>query len=180
VRFAFASTVPASSWMLRKLTLNVLCVSSVSTTETVTQRNSQLSEQRSKGAEMSSVAEMSSLVREVADFAAPSPNWKDRVNAAARVLQLPFGRAKAHYYGEARRVDAEEMDRAREAAEQLREAKLRRKAAEHLAWLNTSIEHLRSVDPEFHSLDVAGLERAVARLGAQCGAVADPSTAEGD
>lgn len=126
---------------------------------------------------MSSAAEMSSLVREVADFAAPSPNWKDRVNAAARVLRLPFGRVKSLYYGDARRIDAEEMDRARAAAEQLREAGLRRKAAEHIAWLNSTIERLRTVDPEFHSVDVVGLERAVARLGSFGSSMADPGAA---
>ena len=122
---------------------------------------------------MSSEAEMSSLVHEVANYLAPSTNWKERVRAAARALNLPFGRAKAHYYHEARRVDAEEMDRARLAAEQLREASLKRKAAEHIAWLSSTIEHLRSVDPEFHSIDVDGLERAVARLGSLGGPVGD-------
>lgn len=127
---------------------------------------------------MSSEAEMSTLVREVANYVAPSANWKERVRAAARVLGLPFGRVKAHYYREARRVEAEEMDRARAAAEQLREASIRRKAAEHIAWLNSTIEHLRTVDPEFHSVDVSGLERAVARLGLSSGAVDHPAAAE--
>lgn len=119
---------------------------------------------------------MTSLVHEVANYLAPSTNWKERVRAAARALQLPFGRAKAHYYREARRVDAEEMDRARAAAEELREASIRRKAQEHIAWLNSTIEHLRQTDEEFHGVDVAGLERAVARLGALGCAVADPKT----
>jgi hypothetical protein len=129
---------------------------------------------------MTSEAEMTSLVHEVANYAAPSSNWKERVRAAARVLKLPFSRVKAHYYREARRVDAEEMDRARVAAEQLREDSIRRKAAEHLAWLNSTIEHLRTVDPEFHSVDVDGLERAVARLGSRCGAMADPGSTDSD
>ena len=127
---------------------------------------------------MSSVAEMSALVREVADYSAPSTNWKERVHAASRVLKLPFGRAKAHYYGEARRVDAEEMDRARAAAEELREAKLRRRSAEHLQWLNATVEHLRQTDEEFHSVDLVGLERAIARLGSLDSAFADPCTTE--
>ena len=143
-----------------------------------------MSELRSKEPEMTSEAEMTALVHEVANYAAPSTNWKERVRAASRVLKLPFGRAKAHYYREARRVDAEEMDRARAAAEELREASIRRKAAEHMAWLNSTIEHLRTVDPEFHSLNVAGLERAVARLGSQCGALdhsrATHTTEEGE
>lgn len=135
-----------------------------------------MSEYRSKEAELSSAAEMTALVREVADSSAPTRNWKDRVHAASRILRLPFGRTKAHYYGEARRVDAEEMDRARAAAEELREARLRKQAGEHLAWLNTTIEHLRQTDEEFHSFNVDGLERALARLGAQCGAVGDTET----
>ena len=138
-----------------------------------------MSEQRSKRPEVTSEAEMTALVREVADHASPSTNWKERVRAAARVLKLPFGRVKAHYYREARRVDAEEMDRARAAACELREQSIRRKASEHIAWLNSTIEHLRTIDPEFHSVDVAGLERAVARLGSFSSTVAD-TCAEGD
>lgn len=121
---------------------------------------------------------MSSLVHEVANYLAPSTNWKERVRAAARALQLPFGRVKAHYYREARRVDAEEMDRARAAAEELREASLRRKAAEHIAWLNSTVERLRQTDEEFHGLDVVGLERAIARLGALGSAVGNSSAAD--
>jgi len=119
---------------------------------------------------------MTSLVHEVANYLAPSTNWKERVRAAARALNLPFGRAKAHYYREARRVDAEEMDRARAKAEELREASIRRKAAEHIAWLNSTIEHLRQTDEEFHGIDVDGLERAVARLGALGGPVGNTET----
>lgn len=127
---------------------------------------------------MTSEAEMTSLVHEVANYAAPSSNWKERVRAAARVLKLPFNRAKAHYYREARRVDAEEMDRARAVAEELREARLRQKAAQHVAWLSATVEHLRQTDEEFHGVDIAGLERAIARLGSQCGPVADPASAD--
>lgn len=121
---------------------------------------------------MTSEAEMSALVHEVAGYAAPSTNWKERVQAAARALKLPFGRVKAHYYREARRVDAEEMDRARAVAEELREADLRRKAAQHIAWLSTTVEHLRQTDEEFHGVDLAGLERAIARMGLPDRAVA--------
>jgi hypothetical protein len=117
-----------------------------------------MSEQRSKETKLSSVAEMSALVREVADFAAPTPNWKDRVNAAARVLRLPFGRAKAHYYGNARRVDAEEMDRARAAARELRERQRIEREHAHLAWLESELGRLRASGEEFHGPHVDGLE----------------------
>lgn len=116
-----------------------------------------MSEYRSKGAELSSSAEMTALVREVADFSAPSPNWKDRVNAAARVLHLPFGRVKAHYYGEARRVDAGEMDRAREAANELREARRLAREREHLAWLECEIARHRASGEELRGPHVDAL-----------------------
>ena len=127
---------------------------------------------------MSSVAEMSAMAHEAADHAALSTNWKDRVQAAARVLDLTFGRAKRFYFGEARRVEAMEMDRARAAIEELREVELRRKAAGHIAWLQSTVEHLRASDPEFHQFDVAGLERALARLGAPGGAVGSSGAAD--
>jgi hypothetical protein len=129
---------------------------------------------------MTSEAEMTALVHEVAGYAAPSTNWKERVHAAARALRLPFGRVKTHYYGEARRVDAGEMDRARAVAEELREAALRRKAAEHVAWLSATVEHLRQTDAEFHSVDLDGLERAIARAGASYGALGNPGPEDHD
>lgn len=79
---------------------------------------------------------------------------------------MSFGRAKRVYFQEVRRVDAEEMDVARAAVEQLREAALQRQSAGHLAWFRSTVEHLRQTDEEFHSFDVAGLERALARAGA--------------
>jgi hypothetical protein len=107
---------------------------------------------------MSSAAEMSALVREVADYGASSTNWKERVNAASRVLKLPFGRAKAHYYGEARRVDAEEMDRARAAARDLREQRRLARENEHLAWLECELARLRASGEDFHGPHMDGLE----------------------
>lgn len=129
---------------------------------------------------MSSVAEMSMLVREVADRSAQSPNWKDRVNAAARVLGLPFGRVKAHYYGEARRVDAEEMDRARAAARELRERERIERENAHLAWLECQIGRLRETGEEFHGPHVDGLEHLLrlARGGDRTVAVSEAAEGE--
>ena len=131
-----------------------------------------MSEQRSERAEMSSAAEMSMLVREVADFAAPSPNWKDRVNAAARVLKLPFNRAKAHYYGEARRVDAEEMDRARAAARELRERQRADRENEHLRWLECEIARHRASGEELRGPHVDGLLDLLRHARGEAGAMA--------
>ena len=127
---------------------------------------------------MSSVAEMSSLVREAAAFGAPaSSNWKERVRAAARVLSIPFGRAKRHYYGEARRVDAEEMDRARAAIRELREAKRRQREQDHLAWLECELGRLRASGEEFHGAHVDGLEHFLRVGRGEAGAMAIPETA---
>lgn len=123
---------------------------------------------------MSSVAEMSALAHEAADFTAPSSNWKDRVQAAARTFGLPFGRTKRFYFGEARRVEAGEMDVARAAVDELREAKLRREAERHIAWLRSTVEHLRQTDEELGGFDVDGLERALSRSGASHGTVGSP------
>ena len=106
-----------------------------------------------------------------ADLTAISSNWKDRVSAAAKVLNLSFGRAKRLYFSEARRVEVEEMDFARTAIEQLREAELNREASVHLGWLRRTVEHLREAGEELDGFDVAGLERALARAGASHRAV---------
>lgn len=129
---------------------------------------------------MSSVAEMSALAHEAADHTALTSNWKDRVHAAARVLQLSFGRAKRLYFREARRVEAGEMDVARAAIEELREAALRRKAADHVNWLRSTVEHLRQTDEEFHQFDVDGFERALSRVGSLGGAMGSAGPAETD
>lgn len=126
---------------------------------------------------MSSDAEMTMMVHEAA-LCAPTSNWKDRVLAAARVLNLPFARAKAFYYREPRRVTAEEMDHARRAIRDLRAQRRERKTAEHLAWLNSTLASLRaSSDPDFHSDDISRLERALARVGALDRPVGDPGEA---
>lgn len=124
---------------------------------------------------MSSDAEMTMMVHEAA-LSAPTSNWKDRVLAAARLLNLPFPRAKAFYYREPRRVTAEEMDNARAAIRDLRAQRRERKTTEHLAWLNSTLASLRaSSDPDFHSDDISRLERVLARVGALDSAVGDPS-----
>ncbi len=121
---------------------------------------------------MSSAVEMNSLVLEAAATAA-SPNWKDRVQAAARVLNLPFARAKAFYYREQRRVTAEEMDNARAAIRQLREQRRTAKHAEHLAWLEGQIGRFRASGEELHGPHVDGLEHLLRMARADRGALAE-------
>jgi hypothetical protein len=129
---------------------------------------------------MSSVGEMHCLVHEAADYTAPTRNWKDRVHAAARAFDLGWERARAFYYRDARRVDAEEMDRARRAIRRLREQARERKNAEHLAWLNSTLAHLRASDPDFHREQIDGLEQVLSRVGALDSAVGSTEPADVD
>jgi hypothetical protein len=133
--------------------------------ETVTRKAKLVHEQRSCEQEMSSALEMASMVQEAAD-AARTSNWKDRVHAAARILGLPFARAKALYYGEYRRLTAEEMDLARLRIQQHREDRLHETHQQHLAWLYDTVAHLHEAGEDVAGFDVGRLERAVARLGA--------------
>lgn len=123
-----------------------------------------MQEQRSYEQEMSSALEMTSMVQEAAD-AARTANWKDRVQAAARILGLPFSRAKAFYYREDRRVTAEEMDLARTRIAQHREDRLHATHQQHLAWLYDTLSQLHAAGEDVAGFDVDRLERAVARLG---------------
>ena len=133
--------------------------------ETVTRKDSLVPEQRSCEQEMSSALEMTSMVQEAAD-AARTANWKDRVQAAARILGLPFARAKAFYYREDRRVTAEEMDLARTRIQQHREDRLHATHQQHLAWLYETVSQLHAAGEDVGSFEVDRLERAIARLGA--------------
>lgn len=124
---------------------------------------------------------MQALMHEAADMTAASPNWKDRVAAAARVFDLQWARAKAFYYGDARRVEAGEMDYARRAIAKLRKQRERQKALAHIAWMRAALEQnsplaagvrgedvLRTV----HALDE--MEQVVGCSGAEDGAVDVP------
>lgn len=124
---------------------------------------------------MSSAVEMNCLVLEAAETAV-SPNWKDRVHAAARVLNLPFPRAKAFYYREHRRVTAEEMDNARAAIRALRDQRKRQREQEHLNWLASEIGRLEASGEEFVGPHVDGLKHFLRLASGADGTVALPET----
>lgn len=118
-----------------------------------------MSEKYPKASKMSSVAEMTALCREVADHRSPTGNWKDRVGAVARTFGFSWGRSKSFYYATARRVDAEEMDRARSAISELR---AKRQARELENSFRIVADRLRQIDPSFHRDTIDVLERAAA------------------
>lgn len=120
---------------------------------------------------MSSAVEIRILAHEAADRLAPSASWKERVTATARAFGLPWARAKSLYYGEARRVEAKEMDDARRAIKRLREEERRRRHTEQLLWLRRQAARLSAADPEFGSAHADALEHVIRELGREAGAV---------
>lgn len=142
---------------------------------TVERKDLDVSEQSTERSEMSSLGEMHCLVHEAADFAAPNGNWKERVQAAARSFGLGWERAKAFYYRDARRVEAEEMDRARRAIRKLRQEARDQRHREHLEWLASEIGRLEASGEEFHGPHVDGLKHFLRVAGRADGAVAIPA-----
>jgi hypothetical protein len=110
----------------------------------------------------SSIDEAQTLVRRCAEPRPAGDKVKAAVRRASRVLNMPFSRTRDIWYGDARRVDADEMDRLRRAAEQA-----------DLAHAVAAIEVLRSRllasrSPKFHEV-IAGLTAALLAIGRDAG-----------
>src|ERR1700730_15261660 len=65
----------------------------------------------------SSIDEAQILVRRCAEPRPAGDQVKAAIRRASRRLEIPFSRARDIWYGDARRIDAEEMDRLRREAE---------------------------------------------------------------
>jgi hypothetical protein len=65
----------------------------------------------------SSVDEAKILVRRCAEPRPAADQVKAAIRRASQRLEIPFSRTRDIWYGEARRIDAEEMDRLRRGAE---------------------------------------------------------------
>lgn len=126
-----------------------------------------MGEFRSEDSKLSSLVEMQSLVHQAADMTAMSSNWKDRVQAAARALGFGWSRTKDLYYQDARRIAAEEMDHARQVVQRLKEERERREAAEHVAWLQRTIQSLRASGEELDGGSLDALERLAGVVSAE-------------
>jgi hypothetical protein len=66
----------------------------------------------------SSIEEAQALIRQCAEPRPAGDRVKAAVRRASRRLDLPFSRTRDIWYGDARRIDAREMDRLRQAATQ--------------------------------------------------------------
>lgn len=108
-----------------------------------------MSEYRSERLEMSSVAEASTLIRKAAEPRPVGDSVKSAIRRAAHRLGLTFTRAKNIWYGEARRIDAHEMDALRGLAERY-------------ANIATTLRHQ---DEDFYSTQADALEYFANRLG---------------
>lgn len=100
----------------------------------------------------SAVAEMSDLVRYAATPAVPGERVPHAIARAARRLGFDRGRVESFWYGKARTVTPEELDKARAVAvERAKDAELLRneyrRAVDILARLET---RLAAVDEDFH------------------------------
>jgi hypothetical protein len=65
----------------------------------------------------SSIDEAQTLVRRCAEPRPAADQVKAAIRRASRRLDIPFSRTRDLWYGDARRIDAEEMDRLRHVAE---------------------------------------------------------------
>jgi hypothetical protein len=82
----------------------------------MSEKSEHLSEKSSEPFKMSAVLEAQTLVRSIAEPRAVGDSVKVSINKAARRLGFTFSRAKDIWYGDARRIDAAEIDRLREIA----------------------------------------------------------------
>lgn len=122
-----------------------------------------MSEKRSEYSEMSDVAYAADLIRQIE----PRRNMsvKEWIVVTARRLGWSYSRAKAVWYGDARRIDAREMDALR-AAVRARETRSLahdyRSQVDRIARLKAA---LAVVDEEFHREQILGMERSLGGRG---------------
>lgn len=126
---------------------------------------------------MSAVAEAASLLRTIAEPRAADDSVKALIVRAARRVGFGFERAKSLWYGEARRVDAEEMDTlravaaARAARQEAEAIHDRQRLVERIAVIEA---RLAQIDPDFHGETVAALRVLRGDGGGQVGDVGRP------
>jgi transposase-like protein len=125
-----------------------------------------LSEKSSEPFKMSAVLEAQTLVRTIAEPRAVGDSVKVSISKAARRLGFTFSRAKDIWYGDARRIDAAEIDKLRALAKQSRVVAARKSVLELRNSLACSDE---GGDSEL----AASLDYALRQLGAEVRTVDD-------
>jgi hypothetical protein len=107
---------------------------------------------------LSSITEAQTLVRRCAEPRPAGDLVKAAILRSSRRLGLPFNRTKDIWYGDARRIDAAEMDRLRRGAE---DAELAHAVAGIALLRNTM---LASRSPAYRQV-ISGLDAALRALG---------------
>jgi hypothetical protein len=119
---------------------------------------SDVSEIQSEITEMSSVAEASALLRSFVGDAPAGTKVKSLITSAAKAAGWTVTRAKDVWYGDARRIEAHEMDRLRSVAAKLEVDR----TVNRLLVLR---DGLAKTDPDFHRQTIDALERALRGMG---------------
>ena len=129
-----------------------------------------LEKQNGQEEKMNSVAqatndleEMADLMRHVASPAIAGDKPPHAIARAARRLGFSKRRVKAFWYGEARRVDPEELEAARKAAaERTQDARLLRREYQRAVEILERLEaRLTRTDEDFHSPDIGALRDGI-------------------
>jgi hypothetical protein len=124
----------------------------------MSEKSSEKSEKSSELSAMSSVNEASALVQRVAG-PLEAGGIKAAIGRAARRLGFRYSRTKDIWYGDARRIDASEIDRLREEAARV-EAE---QAVSNVLALRDS---LAATDPQRHREAIGALDIALGAMGA--------------
>jgi hypothetical protein len=133
-----------------------------------------MSEKVSEFSEMSDGAAAAALMRELA----PAGSAKERIGAAARALRWRWVRAKAVWYGEARRIDAAEMDALRAAVRRRELQEDRREFTELRARIARLEAAIAVAHPTLDREALDEVQRAACGPGRMAGAGADGLTAD--
>lgn len=130
--------------------------------------------EKSESVPMSALAEASVLVRRAAEPRPIGDSVKVAIGRAARRLGFHYSRTKDLWYGDAHRIDADEMDALRARSRQRAEQEARADvclAIERLVGLRAA---LAAADENFHRASIAALDDALRGMGAEMGSVVVP------
>src|ERR1700688_4067412 len=110
----------------------------------------------------SSIDEAQILVRRCAEPRPAGDQVKAAIRRASQRLEIPFSRTRDIWYGDARRIDAHEMDRLRQAA-------FRTEFTNAIAGIETLRNQMVASPSEAARQVAAGLDAALCALGRNVG-----------
>jgi hypothetical protein len=117
------------------------------------------SEKHSENSENASeISEAMRLVKLAAEPRQVGDSIKSAIGRAAKRLGFDYGRAEDIWYGEARRIDAHEMDELRAVEQERDSAAERTEQRRHLRQLAALRTKLEFDDPDFHAADIEAIK----------------------